>query len=459
MVSSSNLAIAAGMVCLALSAIFLGPPTRGDLFPAPFVHDRRDETSPPFNNSATGGASRRVAARSAHRILRSCNLTAMLLQAWDGRGSGMWTVGGRPGRGAIDINATGAHCDPSGFTSDDVVNALEGHHVVFVGDSLNRFQYLSLVYFLESGSWASPYPSNTVVWQWEEAYGLLDERKKVWPMFMRSTNERMNAGAGQEICDCYRSGGDAFTIRENRYWMSGDGRLRVSYVQWFGGVAGWMPLKGHKLSLMNETCLAGAHNAVRARLQASSAADDDHHAALPRCKQGFCAPGECGPGAGSAADEGWDGDVWATLPKVLAQLDPTVAIINQGGWTFPRPKNELDVANSVTLMSLLKARATARSPPARVIWRSTTTANWDLRSTNLNRRMIPPLRAAGIEILDAYALTDALAHENRTLTEAAFTDDCHFYEPVYQLINMATIAQILLGHEPRPPPGLASRSF
>eukprot|EP00953_Heterococcus_sp_UTEX-ZZ885_P020555 11500-Heterococcus_DN1.PRE.1 len=49
---------------------------------------------------------------------------------------------------------------------DSVLSVLRGKHLVLVGDSLTRYQYLSLVYFLESGNWSSDYPNQ----MWEKDF-------------------------------------------------------------------------------------------------------------------------------------------------------------------------------------------------------------------------------------------------------------------------------------------------
>ena len=44
-------------------------------------------------------------------------------------------------------------CRLKRFTSEEAKSCLAGHHVVFIGDSVTRYQFLSLVYFIEHGRW------------------------------------------------------------------------------------------------------------------------------------------------------------------------------------------------------------------------------------------------------------------------------------------------------------------
>ena len=68
-------------------------------------------------------------------------------------------------------------------------DTLRGKSIVFIGDSLTRYQYLNLVYFLATGKWSSPHPRNE-----------LDKEHASWQSFYRTTTQRNQ----NEICDCYR---------------------------------------------------------------------------------------------------------------------------------------------------------------------------------------------------------------------------------------------------------------
>jgi GDSL/SGNH-like Acyl-Esterase family found in Pmr5 and Cas1p len=67
---------------------------------------------------------------------------------------------------------------------DSVLSVLRGKHLVLVGDSLTRYQYLSLVYFLESGNWSSDYPNQ----MWEKDF-------KSWNQFYQVITTVISAGS------------------------------------------------------------------------------------------------------------------------------------------------------------------------------------------------------------------------------------------------------------------------
>ncbi|CAL5224027.1 g6647 [Coccomyxa viridis] len=88
------------------------------------------------------------------------------------------------------------------LTADEARRCLEGRHVAFIGDSVTRYQYISLAYFLgkkrpleRNGSLRGS-PSLT----WEKEWPTWDE------YFARGSAILANAveGCAEEECDCYR---------------------------------------------------------------------------------------------------------------------------------------------------------------------------------------------------------------------------------------------------------------
>jgi GDSL/SGNH-like Acyl-Esterase family found in Pmr5 and Cas1p len=72
---------------------------------------------------------------------------------------------------------------------DSVLSVLRGKHLVLIGDSLTRYQYLSLVYFLESGNWSSVYPNQ--MWEkdfksWNQFYQVITAAISAGSMFIRN---------------------------------------------------------------------------------------------------------------------------------------------------------------------------------------------------------------------------------------------------------------------------------
>jgi GDSL/SGNH-like Acyl-Esterase family found in Pmr5 and Cas1p len=156
-----------------------------------------------------------------------------------------------------------ARCLLKRFENDReaALSILRGKHLVIVGDSINRYMYLSLVYFLETGNFTSPYPSQT----WEKDYSNWTDFYQVTYSHRHSilckslvivrstsrdllaayvcftlgasllqlqiTNARLN---GHEKCDCHRIGLQDFPMVENRYYYNPDTQVRITFFQWFG---------------------------------------------------------------------------------------------------------------------------------------------------------------------------------------------------------------------------------
>ena len=76
-------------------------------------------------------------------------------------------------------------------------------YIALVGDSVTRYQYLSLVYFLRTGKWHSTKPRLFCEKDWPS-----------WNMFFKGTNAKLR---GYEICDCDREGSVTLGFRENRF--------------------------------------------------------------------------------------------------------------------------------------------------------------------------------------------------------------------------------------------------
>jgi len=102
--------------------------------------------------------------------------------------------------------------------------------IVMVGDSLMRYQYLSLTFYLRHRQF--PHPD-------ARPHLLLEKSWADWHAFMHGGTKLL---APNELCDCYRD--DAYNfdaIYENRYYRDGDRNTSVSF---FSYVGDWFSMKG-----------------------------------------------------------------------------------------------------------------------------------------------------------------------------------------------------------------------
>jgi len=110
--------------------------------------------------------------------------------------------------GSCYLDATRrAHCAPA------------GEHIVFMGDSVTRCQWLSLATSFRRGSELDPaeFPSSVNDKEWPD-----------WKEFFNGTNNRLKSNGR---CDCFRSDALPFgsKIVENRFfWLPG--LLNLTYI-------------------------------------------------------------------------------------------------------------------------------------------------------------------------------------------------------------------------------------
>ncbi|GAX18973.1 hypothetical protein FisN_8Hh194 [Fistulifera solaris] len=96
-------------------------------------------------------------------------------------------------------------------------------NILFMGDSLSRYQYLDLVYFLShNGTWPSPDETPNMV--------LENTHKHGWVQFFNFTNAALRP---YEQCDCFRLH-SAIKAVENRYFYDAERNNSVTYLQKFG---------------------------------------------------------------------------------------------------------------------------------------------------------------------------------------------------------------------------------
>ncbi len=123
--------------------------------------------------------------------------------------------------------------EPSGgdndkkFESHDAKlwKAMHNRRLMIVGDSILRYQYLDLIYFLTHQTW-------------NHDEQLANERlvPNGWPGFYSLTNNM--SSQGMELCECYRLDCcNDWTVNENRKYHNPIMNTTVWYFQWFGDVS------------------------------------------------------------------------------------------------------------------------------------------------------------------------------------------------------------------------------
>ena len=286
---------------------------------------------------------------------------------------------------------------PAAESAGAVGRCLQRRHVLFLGDSVSRYTFLSLAQFLAQGTWDSDFFPPT---EFEGFY-------RSWREFFEISNARL--GADRAFCDCFRRDyTDRWEVRdeqtgenmtavgslENRYFFApGGGRL--SFLQVFGE----HPLVWHELGALGAAA-CGAEGG---------------------CAQRLCAPAECHPLNTSAVRAGLlDGPA---VRAHVAALLPTDIVVNAGLWGSWEGGAEGPLAEKLAAVERLAeavacARGAAlcgvpfaalpRGAAPRLVWRTTTApAPISLRAFREPRLVAEALRR-GWRVVDAGGAGTAL---------------------------------------------------
>lgn len=136
---------------------------------------------------------------------------------------------------ATIANATSLIVDEAGTFNDmlnnvnssSISSVFENMHWLMIGDSLTRYQYLHLVYFIKHGKWvdSSMRPNPT----FEDTYPS-------WTYYFNSTNSAL---LPEEQCDCFRQEGgfNHSNSNENRYFSDTSRNISITYIQKMGSLA------------------------------------------------------------------------------------------------------------------------------------------------------------------------------------------------------------------------------
>jgi hypothetical protein len=206
-----------------------------------------------------------------------------------GSENGTWRVNHR---GEYAYSVDGCHlARPSAASA---LRCLKSRHLVFIGDSISRYIYLTLASFLATGSWpgdatlAAGNRSVCFEMTWHGAARALN-RSDPWNVYFEGTN---GALGGHELCDCYRR---EPRLVENRFFRLGG--TSVSFLTQL--VDSGRPLSGH--------VPPGEHHAMRAALD--------------------CSPGRC------SARPRWEVSLPEAAENLLPALGATDIIFSTGHWS------------------------------------------------------------------------------------------------------------------------------
>lgn len=307
--------------------------------------------------------------------------------AYNGSAGGRWLPPSRPGAGY----RFKPPCELVRPEQAAVQRCLAGRHLLFFGDSLQRYLYLTLANFLVSGRWPDDALSSSPCY--ESTYFNQDATEdEKWLRYFAGTNQQLG---GHEICDCWRvSCCKEAALHENRYTRVGT--AAVSFVT----------------QLMSPTW--APHGSV------APAAWEAMHRVVA------CSPGRCNESTrvGRAAAP-WRTNAVDFMRRVLPRLGVTDVLINSGHhWAAQQHR-----AHTTRVFEAARRGASSRA------WWRTTTPRLKGGGVSRSSRMGFALKEAqtsreaaalGLGVLDTQEMVMALARVSPAATrDAAWVDGTH----------------------------------
>lgn len=316
----------------------------------------------------------------------------------------------------------GEGCDEEEFTPGAAAACLANHSLLFMGDSVTRYQYGNLVSALRRGSWEVEDPPN----EYSHGWGT-------WKDFFIGIAARMGS---EEICDCGRGSGDLFSTffeRPHGAWGEGPNQsMPLIEARYFTRPAAGLSVM-HMSQLSAEKGTAW-HDPAWMGVFCDS----------PPCLQQGCSVGECMPRHSDARDEPWTITAgYSTLLEFAARMRPKVIVYNIGIWDYPSLEyiDGLIAAFRIAMrdygLRLAVWKTTTTCSPHRVIWH-------DMAPEPLFIAQAFRSAGPGFAVFDAGALTSDLRDFGRSpaLEQLFFHDNLHYKHVVYTALNKALVATI-----------------
>jgi hypothetical protein len=261
--------------------------------------------------------------------------------------------------------------------------------LVMVGDSLTRYQYVSLAYFLNTATWFNSTSRS-------EPNIVVEKSFTGWAQYFEHTTHLL---APNERCDCHRpkfaNGRNTDFAIENRYFFDAERDNMLVYLQGFG----------HKRATMH------------GRVPAETAL---HNISASRFVHNFTAH--------TWAYRDWD----VCVRDYMAKLDPkpTHAIFNAGYWPHsfgrqPVRDRLVQALNDTGITGIWKTTSFERPDPGRTVWKG---------GSNDSDYLMAQLFHPNVLNIDWTSKVRA----------ELYCDDVHYFEPVYRIKNEAMLEMV--GH-------------
>ena len=280
-----------------------------------------------------------------------------------------------------------------------VKRSLGGRRIVFMGDSVTRYQFLNLAYWWRTGLWASSPPELENEKHWAS-----------WPVYYATATNMLSGDGMCTMCDCFRLQ-DPLLISlkstETIHIYDAVANVTLIYVQLWG----LNNVVGHNLSWLKPP---------------------------NGCAQVGCVAGLC-----DSDVEPWHFSLRPprlALEGIAERLRPDTMIINSGLWD--------SYTDDVNLRALLQGGEGARRHGVAELWWKTTTPRVWFNPNNIAdefRGLVPALLSAGWGIIDIFSPVMQLLLDmgkfNLKSTDL-YWDNLHFEQIVNRGFNELLLAEL-----------------
>ncbi len=272
--------------------------------------------------------------------------------------------------------------------------------IVFMGDSLTRFMYYSLAYFLRHGRWIDP-DSNPHLVRPRDFFNTTNEGATVWIPWYRASSQALEP---MELCDCWREPGNIIkegdpsfnSVCENRYYHDPIRNNTLVFFQSYGEV---IPIRGHYGDPVQATFDRGSLGGVY-----ENPLQDNF-------------------------PFNWSLSWIDVIQQQVTPLRASYLVINAGLWNHGF-YNDAFVDDFLLAIQVLESESTTRT-----IWK-TTTPYYDGDYGNLFIDLKMCQKLDGCLNITPWLLE---------ISTDYYVDSCHYVEPIYRAMNEQLLLSTLGG--------------
>jgi hypothetical protein len=285
------------------------------------------------------------------------------------------------------INSNSTIASESGV---DIADARPtGLRLVLIGDSITRYQYLSLAFFLRHGKWFDPKQKPHLVDQ--NSYIRKAFKDPGWAYFFRETNRLLSP---MEKCDCFRERWPNIKyvdrhVMENRYFHDPERNNTLTYLQAYGNTISVLHGRISPEEALHNDWTEFAH--VNSTWQ-------------------------------------WQYSDWGdALERYVTRLKATHVMMNAGMWPNDFYKNKQ-----------------ARDSIVRALKKTGLVGIWRGNTYLVSHEMQPSCAMADGAMTNLFGDNVLNVSWSRELQQKYFWDSKHFREPVYRVMNEELLEMV--GH-------------